>query len=89
MQGYDTQSTLKNLIYMYKGSQVCKAEAADFKMCRATPAGQHSYPEICEKKVSNFLECYSVMIQDSMAKCHDQYDSVYKCMESNVNTSGD
>ena len=48
MQGADTQSTLKNLIYMYKGSQVCKAETNDFKICRATPAGQLGDPQRCE-----------------------------------------
>ena len=54
MQGLDTQSTLKNLIFMHKGSQVCKNEMNSFKIARATPAGQGD-PERCESNVSNFL----------------------------------
>ena len=89
MQGLDTQSTLKNLIFMYKGSQTCKAEATDFKLCRATPAGKIGDPERCEAKVSNFLACYSDMIKESKVKCADQYANAMNCMTKNVNASGD
>ena len=54
MQGLDTQSTIKNLIFMHKGSQVCKNEMNAFRIARATPAGQ-SDPERVENHVSNFL----------------------------------
>ena len=69
MEGVDTQTTLTNLLYMYKGSQLCQAEAKDFKLCRATPAGKFADPERCEEKVSNFLQCYTDMIKESKAKC--------------------
>ena len=88
MQGLDTESTLKNLIYMYKGSQVCKAEAREFKLCRATPAGKHGDPEICEGKVSNFLQCYADQVKASKANCADQYANAYECMAKNVNSTG-
>ena len=55
MQGIDTESTIKNLIFMYKGSIECKAETNDFKLCRATPQGKYGQPEKCEAKVSNYL----------------------------------
>ena len=47
MQGVNTDTTVKNLIYMYKGSMTCKAEKADFSLCRATPSGQAD-PSKCE-----------------------------------------
>ncbi len=50
---------------MYKGSQVCKNEAAEFKLSRATPAGSSGDPEKSEAKVSNFLACYHEMIKES------------------------
>ena len=80
MQGLDTESTLKNLIYMYKGSQVCKAETKEFKLCRATPAGKFGEPEMCESKVSNFLQCYADQIKSSKANCGEQYASAFECM---------
>ena len=40
---------------MFKGSQVCKSEQNEFKLCRATPEGKYAEPEKCESKVSNFL----------------------------------
>ena len=84
MQGLDTDSTLKNLIYMYKGSQVCKKEAIDLKTCRATPSGQAD-PLRCEPKASNFLQCYHEMISSSKANCSNQYKSVHRCMQGNLN----
>ena len=54
MQGVNTDSTVKNLIYMYKGSLTCKAEKADFNLCRATPSGMAD-PSKCEPQVSSFL----------------------------------
>ena len=69
---------------MYKGSQVCKSEAQEFKMCRATPAGKHADPEICEAKVSNFLQCYADQIKSSKANCADSYSNVYSCMQKYV-----
>ena len=84
MEGLNTESTLKNLIFMYKGSQSCTNEAKDFKLCRATPAGLAD-PERCESKVSNFLQCYADMIRESKVKCADQYANAFNCMSKNVN----
>ena len=61
MQGLDTQSTLKNLIHMYKGSELCKSETSEFKICRATPAGTAD-PSQCESKANNFLSCYHQVV---------------------------
>ena len=55
MQGLDTDSTLKQLIFSFKGASYCAAERSEFALCRATPAGSHGDPELCEGKVSNFL----------------------------------
>ena len=68
MQGVNTDSTVKNLIYMYKGSLTCKSEKADFSLCRATPSGQAD-PAKCEPQVSSFLQCYHDMIQKSKNDC--------------------
>ena len=48
MQGLDTDSTLKQLIFSYKGSQLCKAERQEFDLCRTTPSGSAANPERCE-----------------------------------------
>jgi hypothetical protein len=61
MQGLNNESTLKQLMFAFKGNEFCAAEQAEFKLCRATPAGSHGDPEICEGKVSNFLQCYHDM----------------------------
>jgi hypothetical protein len=61
MQGLNTESTIKQLIFAYKGSSYCAAEQGEFLLCRATAAGAHGDPETCESKVSNFLQCYSDM----------------------------
>ena len=61
MQGLGTDQTLKDLIFMYKGSQHCKAERQEFDLCRTTPSGSAANPELCEGKVSNFLQCYHDM----------------------------
>ena len=59
MQGVDTNSTLKNLIYMYKGSNVCAHEALDFKIAHATPAGRLGDSSVQgEMRAHNFLQCY-------------------------------
>ena len=70
MQGVDTETTLKNLIYMYKGSQTCSNQTSDLKICRATPAGQAD-PERCESKASDFFHCYHSMVQGSKTNCVD------------------
>ena len=57
MQALDTDSTLKQLLYSFRGAKQCHAELLDFKMCRATPNGNIGDPEVCEAKVSNFLQC--------------------------------
>jgi hypothetical protein len=61
MQGLDTDSTIKQLIFSFKGATYCAAEKNDFALSRATPAGSHGDPELCEGKVSNFLQCYHDM----------------------------
>jgi hypothetical protein len=61
MQGLDTDSTIKQLLWAYKGSQVCKQERSEFMTCRATPSGSAANPEHCEAKVANFLQCYADM----------------------------
>ena len=48
-------SRIKQLIYAYKGAQVCNRERADFALCRATPAGRLGDPEMCEGRVASFL----------------------------------
>ena len=80
MQGLDTNSTFKNLIYMYKGSELCKSETSDFKICRATPAGSAD-PSRCESKANLFLSCYSQVVSSSKANCAAQYSSAYACLE--------
>ena len=55
MQGVETDYTIKNLVFMYKGASVCKNEAADFKLCRATPAGKYGDATLCEPKAASFL----------------------------------
>jgi hypothetical protein len=55
MQSLGTESTLKQMIFAYKGAFFCAAEQGEFLLCRATPAGSHGDPEFCEGKVSNFL----------------------------------
>jgi hypothetical protein len=59
MQGLNTDQTLKQLIFATKGATFCAKEQGDFLLCRATAAGAHGEPEICESKVANFLQCYS------------------------------
>ena len=61
MQGLDTDSTIKHLLYSYRGSKYCAAEQQDYLVCRAAPAGNIGDPEVCEAKVSNFLQCYHDM----------------------------
>ena len=55
MQGVETDYTIKNLVYMYKGQSVCKNEASDFKLCRAPPAGKYGDATLCEPKAASFL----------------------------------
>ena len=88
MQGLDQQSTLKSLIYMYKASAVCPQKQNDFRVCRATPAGQ-AEPERCEEKASSFLSCYHEMVKSSVANCASEYAATYKCMEKNVSLEDD
>ena len=61
MQGHSTDQTLRDLIYMYRGSQFCRSEKAEFDQCRATPSGSAANPQFCESKVANFLQCYHDM----------------------------
>ena len=89
MQGLDTSTTLKELIYMYRGSQVCKSELWDFKKCRATAQGKHGEPAICEAKVSNFLQCHTDSVKISKAKCAEQYAAAFNCMQNNLGENGD
>ena len=69
MQGVETDYTIKNLVYMYKGQSVCKNEASDFKLCRATPAGKYGDATLCEPKAASFLLCYHDMVTKSKADC--------------------
>ena len=57
MQGLDTDSTLRQLLWSLRGAHHCQPEMLDFKLCRATPSGNMGDPEACEKKVANFLQC--------------------------------
>ena len=84
MQGLNTDSTLKQLMFSYKGAQYCAAEAAEFKICRATPAGSYGDVEQCEPKVANFLQCYHDMVRESKANCASQYASAFDCLGKNL-----
>ena len=86
MQGLDNQSTFKNLIYMYKGSQVCKEEANAVKLCRATPAGNLGEPERCLPAATSFLSCYADLVKHSKAHCSNQFKNAMDCLEKNVAT---
>ena len=88
MQGLDTNSTLKNLIYMYKGSELCQNETSEFKICRATPAGLAD-PTTCQNKANNFLGCYNQVVKNSRANCTREYANAYACLEQNINTPDD
>ncbi|CDW90090.1 UNKNOWN [Stylonychia lemnae] len=83
MQGVDTDSTVKNLIYGFKGASFCAKERGDFVLCRATPAGRLGDPELCEGKVANFLQCYHDMVKHTSASCQNQYKGAYDCLKSN------
>lgn len=48
MQGLDTDTTIKQLLWSLKGAQVCTKETNDFRLCRATPSGNAGNPEHCE-----------------------------------------
>ena len=54
-------------------------------MCRATPAGKHGDPEVCEPKVANFLECYHQMIHNSNSDCEKELNASFDCMKKNIN----
>ncbi len=84
MQGVDTQSTLRELLYAYKGSSFCAKERGDFVLCRATPAGRLGDPELCEGKVANFLQCYHDMIKESQESCTAQYERAFACLSANI-----
>jgi hypothetical protein len=49
------------LLNTYKASKICENEKKKFELCRATPAGKHVDPEICEEATANFLECYHTL----------------------------
>ena len=84
MQGVDTGSTLRELIYAYKGSSYCAKERGDFVLCRATPAGKLGDPELCEGKVANFLQCYHDMVKESRDNCAAQYERAFGCLSANI-----
>eukprot|EP00347_Sterkiella_histriomuscorum_P011654 403371629 len=87
MQGVDTDQTIRQMIFAYKGATSCAQERGDFVLCRATPAGRLGDPELCEGKVASFLQCYHDMVKESNANCQTQFKNIYGCMKANL--SGD
>ena len=72
---------------MYKGSQVCKDEAAAVKLCRATPAGNMGEPERCVPAVTSFLQCYADLVKTSQVNCSPQLKNAMDCLEKNVGST--
>jgi len=85
MEDRDTESTLRNLILMYKGSSACAQSLADFKVCRATPAGQAT-PETCEALATGFMTQYHDMVKTAKTNCSKEYASALQCMQENIDS---
>ena len=81
MEGASAESTFRQLIFANGAMTVCANERAEFKLCRATPAGALATPEICEAKANSLLSCY-----DNIVRAHEdtkQFKAALDCLKNN------
>jgi hypothetical protein len=76
------------LLDSFRGAYFCKAEAAEFEKCRASPLGGAALPEQCRALSANFLQCHTTAVKSGLGEaCSQRRAIAFACLKENLSVS--